>query len=446
MTAISRKVYRDSHSVGGLDGACYADDMRCCFGGHWLLAMSFSNDGDKRRFRLLTVHCGLWSLAMSSAGGFVGAYLLQSGFSLAATLMLYALLLSARFGMRALLLPVVRRLGMHKAILLGTAIAASQFLPLIRAQDPLWLGVWILIVSAGECIYWPISHAANAVYGGGGRRGRQIAVRQIITTVISVVAPVTGGVVLTTIGPAAEFGLATLICLLSVAPLIWLGNIDLGSIPTFRCSLRIADPVGICAFAADGWISAGIVFAWPMILFSTLGSSYDSLGWASGIAGVAGSFAGLSCGAAIDRGHRHTLSRAVTVAVLIGVAIRAWSGWAPWAAVMANTIGAAVGGAYYPVLMSVVYDRAKRSGSAYQFHLAAEAGWDFGAVLGCVATAAVAWSGVPVTLAVLPAALGVVVIHWCVGVESKALAGMSLMRIFDRAPDMVQKALTEPVV
>jgi len=73
--------------------------------------------------------------------------------------------------------------------------------------------------------------------------------------------------------------------------------------------------------------------------------------------------------------------------------------------------------------MSVIYDRAKRSGSAYQFHLSAEAGWDAGAILGCLASAAVAWSGVvPVTLAVLPAAPGVLVIQRCVGAECKAVS------------------------
>ena len=379
-----------------------------------------------RQFRLLTIHCVLWSLAMSLASGFVGAYLLRLGFSIPVTIMLYAVLLGVRFLMRVVMLPVIRRLGMHKAMLLGTVIAAFQFLPLIRANELPWLGVWILIISAGECIYWPICHAANAVCGGGGRRGRQIAFRQVASTFIAVAAPVVGGIVLTRIGPAAEFGVATLVCLLSTGPLFWLGNIDLGEIPTLRQSWSVSDPVGLCAFAADGWMCAGVGFAWPMILFSTLGSSYSVLGWVSGAAGVAGALAGLAGGFAIDRGHRRRLSRGVTVALFIGVALRVASGWIPWAAFAANTMGAAVGGVYYPVLMSVVYDRAKRSGSAYQFHLTTEAGWDAGAILGCLVTAAVAYSGVPVTLAVLPAALGVAVLHRCVRAESRVAARVAV--------------------
>lgn len=379
-------------------------------------------DRGARQFRLLTVHCVLWSLAMSLASGFVGAYLLRLGFSMAATLMIYAVLLGIRFSMRMLMLPVIRKLGMRRAMLLGTVIASFQFLPLIHADQLIWLGIWILILSAGECIYWPICHAANAVCGGDGRRGRQLAIRQVASTVISVAGPITGGIVLTRIGPAAEFVIATLVCLLSTTPLLLLGNIDLGAAPTLRQSWRIADPVGLCAFAADGWMCAGVGFAWPMILFSTLGSTYDGFGWAGGAAGVAGAAAGMFGGAAIDRGHRRRLSRGVTVALLAGMMLRVASGWAPWAAFAANTMGAAVGGLYYPILMSVVYDRAKRSGSAYQFHLSTEAGWDAGAIMGCLVTAAVAISGVPVTLTVLPAALGVLVIHRCVRAESKAQA------------------------
>ena len=376
-------------------------------------------DQEGRRFRLLMLHCVLWSLAMSLAAGFVGAYLLRLGFGVATTMLLYALLLTVRFGMRAVMLPVVRRLGMRKAMLLGTTISAFQFLPLLNADSLPWLGAWIVVVSAGECIYWPICHAAIAVCGGGGRRGRQIAFRQMATTAISVVGPLAGGILMTRLGAPAEFGIATVVCLVSAAPLLWIGTFDLGVIPTIRRSLKIVDPVGLCAFAADGWMCAGLGIAWPIILFASLGSSYDALGWASSAAAVTGALAGLGCGFAIDRGYRPLLSRIVTVALLAGVALRAAGAWAPGTAFAANMIGSAVGGLYYPVLMSVVYDRAKRSGSAYQFHLSAEAGWDGGAIFGCLATAAVAWSGVPLALAVLPAALGVLVIDRCVRAESR---------------------------
>jgi MFS family permease len=385
--------------------------------------MTFVREG--RQFRLLTFHCVLWSLAMSLANGFVGAYLLRLGFGIATTILLYALLLGVRFLLRAIMLPVVRRLGMQKALLAGAFVVAFQFLPLIHADQPVWLGVWILVISVGECIYWPIFHAANAMAGGGGRRGRQIAFRQMASTAISVIGPVAGGILLTRAGPGAEFGIATAFCVLSTVPLLWMGRIDIGHVPSMRQSVSGADRVGLYAFAADGWMCAGTGIAWSLILFTNLGSSFDTLGWASSAAAIAGALAGLACGVAIDRGHRPVLSQLVCVALLISIALRVASGWAPWGAFVANAFGAAVGGLYVPVLMSVIYDRAKRSGSAYHFHLSTEAGWDAGAILGCLASATVVWSGAPVTLAVLPAALGVLVVQRCVGAETRVTARMA---------------------
>jgi DHA1 family inner membrane transport protein len=379
--------------------------------------MNLGREG--RQFRLLMVHCVLWSLAMSLAGGFVGAYLLRLGFGVATAIALYALMLVVRFVLRAVMLPVIRHLGMQRTMMLGAFVVAFQFVPLIWADRPLWLGAWVLVVAIGECLYWPIFHAANAMCGGDGRRGRQIAWRQMASTVISVAGPVAGGILLTNLGPVAEFGLATLLCIVSATPLLWLGEIELGPMPTMRQSVTGADRVGWCALAADGWMCAGTGIAWSLILFTTLGSSFSALGWASSAAALTGALAGLACGIAIDRGHRHVLSHGVSVALLLSVALRVVSGWEPWLAFAANAVGAAVSGLYAPVIMSVIYDRAKRSGSAYQFHLSAEAGWDAGAILGRLASAAVAYSGVPVTLSIAPAALGVLVVQRCVGAESR---------------------------
>jgi DHA1 family inner membrane transport protein len=370
-----------------------------------------------RQFRLLMLHCMLWSLGMSLASGFVDAYILHLGFGMAAALGMHAILLLFRFGMRFILLPLVRRLGMHRAVLLGAAIAALQFLPLINARQPLWLAAWIAIVSVGECLYWPIYHAATAVCGGRGRRGRQIALRQMASTVISIIGPVAGGLILTRLGPAAEFGTGSGLSLLAIIPLFWLRRLDLGAVPSVRGSVLAADRIGLFAFAADGWMSAGLAIAWPMILFQSLNANFTALGCAGSIAAVAGAVAGLGCGIAIDRGHRHWLSRAVMIALLVGIAIRVVAAWAPWAALTANALAAAISGVYVPVLMSMIYDRAKRSGSAYQFHLSAEAGWDAGCILGCVATAGMVLSGAPATFAVLPSVLGVLLLDRCVRAE-----------------------------
>jgi hypothetical protein len=171
------------------------------------------------------------------------------------------------------------------------------------------------------------------------------------------------------------------------------------------------DRRAILAFTADGWMASGLHLAWPMVLFLVLGSHYESFGFANAIAGLAGAGGAWLCGRAIDTGGRDRYLALVSLALVAGFALRAAAGWSPIAATIANATGAAVMGVYIPVLMSHIYDSAKRSGAAYHFHFAAEAGWDFGAATGClVAAVVVLLTGAP-SLAVIPGAFGILVLY-----------------------------------
>lgn len=369
------------------------------------------------QFRLLVAHYALYQLSAALAGGFVGAYLLKVGFSFPAALLAYASMLTIRFGLRLVSLAVVRRLGYRGTLILGAALGAAQF-PLLMAADELfWLAAWLVVVSVAESLYWPVYHAAAAVAGETTTRGREVGIRTAIGTLVSVVGPLAGGILLERYGPAVDFGIASALSLLSVVPLLAMNAVSAGPIPSVRESMRCIDRAGIAAFAADGWMWSGLALAWPMVLFISLGSHYEAFGAVSAVAGLIGAGAGLLCGRAIDRGERDRYLALVSVALALGFALRAYASWSPMAATIAHASGAAVMGLYVPVLISVVYDRAKQSGAAFRFHFAAEAGWDFGAAFGCVAAAAVAWGTSKPSLAVLPAALGIVAVYRSLGSE-----------------------------
>jgi len=344
----------------------------------------------------------------------VGAYLLRLGFSLSTALLANAALLTCRFGMRLVALAVVRRLGFRNTIMLGAGLAAAQFLPLMNAGEPRWFVAWLLIVSLAESLYWPVYHAAAAITGGDGSRGRELGIRTAVGALVGVLGPLAGGFLLERFGPAVDFGITAALTLASVLPLAALRAIPAGPVPSLRESVRAIDRAGILTFAADGWMASGLAMAWPMVLFGSLGSHYESFGIANAAAGVAGAVAGLICGHAIDRGERDRCLALVCCALALGFALRACASWSPLAATIANATGAAIAGFYTPVVMSTVYDQAKRSGAAYRFHFAAEAGWDAGAVGGCLAAAAVASVAMAPSLSLLPAVLGVAAVYWCV--------------------------------
>lgn len=366
------------------------------------------------QFRLLTAHYGLYQLGGALGGGFVGAYLLKLGFSLPVALIAYAALLIARFALRFVALVVVRAVGYRAAVMLGSAIAAMQFLPLMRAEDPVWLVAWLATVSLADSLYWPVYHAACAVIGSNGSRGRELGVRTAIGAVVGIIGPLVGGLLLERFGAGVGFGLAAILSLSSVLPLAAMSAIDAGPVPSASEAMRGIDHAGIATFAADGWMASGLAIAWPMVLFLSLGAQFEAFGLANAGAGLVGAVAGLVCGRDIDRGGRDRYVVLVSCPLTGGFALRACTQWSPFAGTVANATGAAVMGLYVPVLMSVIYEKAKLSGSAYRFHFAAEAGWDMGAGMGCIMAALVAWATHIPSLSMLPAAIGVLAMYRCI--------------------------------
>jgi len=367
-----------------------------------------------RQFRLLTLHFGLYQFSCAMAGGFAGAYLLQQGLTLPQALASFAALLAVRFVLRCLSLVLVRRVGVRGAMIAGAAVLATQFWPLIHARDPLWLALWLFIVALGESLYWPCYHSAVAVTGAPDSRGRELGLRNAIGAMAGITGPLVGGVLLQRFGPAVDFGLAAGITLAAIPPLLLMAPLKAGEIPSLREALRTVDRRSLKAFAADGYISGGLMLAWPMALFVSLGSQYESLGVANALASLVGAGVGLVAGRVIDAGRRDRALVWVSLALVASFAFRAFASWSPLAAHISNATGAAVIGVYTTVLMSLIYDRAKGSGAAYRFHFAMEGGWDAGAALGCLAGAAAALAtGVP-SLATLPSVLGVGVMYLCV--------------------------------
>jgi hypothetical protein len=253
-------------------------------------------------------------------------------------------------------------------------------------------------------------------------------------TTISVIGPLAGGVLLSDAGAIAGFGLASVLCLASVLPLLRLGEIDVGRLPSIRQAARVADRTGIAVLVADGWMSASMSIAWSMFLFTSLDCSFSAFGAANCLAAVMGALVGLVCGRGIDQGQSEGILHLVVAGLLAGVALRASAAWIVAMAPVANAVGAAIGGVYATLLTSAVYDRAKRTGEAYQFHLCSEAGLDLGTVLGCLATAGLIWAGVRPPLAVLPATFGILVVFWCLhangcpwdGATIRAKSGLGL--------------------
>lgn len=363
-------------------------------------------------FRLLLAHHAAYQTATALASGFAGAFVLSKGYGLPAALLVYAAALFARLCLRMTALPLVRMIGYRKSIAVAALVSCVQFPILAHADSLPWLFAWIMAVAAGQALYWPLHHAAMSVLGSGGARGREVAVRQAVLLCTGVTGPLIGGFMLQEFAPWADFALAGVAMLLGVIPLLMLPDFDAGPVPTARSAARLVDLLAAGVFAADGWLCAATAYAWPMVLFLSLGSRFGSLGIVGGLSALAGAAAGIVWGRVADRGHRGPGLLPVMAVATANVVLRAASGGSPWVATAASVVAAVTSGLYSPLIMRAIYDRAHRSGAPFSFQVGIEAAWDIGSILGCLACAAVA-EMLPLSQAIciLPAVIGPIAVY-----------------------------------
>ena len=347
---------------------------------------------------LLNLHYGLHSVAMNAGGIFFAVFLLKAGVSASLVLAALALILAGRFCIRPLVLVFGKRVGIKPLLVFGALASAVQYPLLARVHGvDAALAELCLAGAVGDSFYWTSYHAYFAALGDQEHRGHQIGAREALASIVGIVAPLAGGWALMALGPATAFAAVGVVQLLSAAPLLATPNV---SVPrrverSFRASLP-----GFLLFAADGWISAGYVYVWQMVLFLLLGSSFTAFGGAMAVAAVAGAAAGLLLGRHIDAGHG---GRAVWLAfaALGGTLVLRACVHTPALAILANAAGALVGCLYIPTLMTAVYNLAKRSPCTLRFHFMAEGAWDLGGAAGCLAAGGLTALGAPLASGLL---------------------------------------------
>ena len=391
----------------------------------------FGNDAVNR----VNFHYGVQAVAMNAGGVFIFTYMLHAGVSVPATLASFAAILAGRFCLRPLILPLGKRWGLKPLVIAGTLIVACQY-PLLAEVHGLnaWFYALCVTTAVGDTLYWPSYHAYFAALGDAEHRGQQIAIREAISAIVSIVAPLAGAWTLVTAGPRLAFGAVALVQALSALPLLGAPNVRVKAVATgvFR-----AVQAGFALFVMDGWMGACFYYVWQVALFISLGRSLTGYGGAMALAALVGAVAGLVMGRQIDRGGGR---RAVILAYSATAALsllRTLSIGSPWLAVAANAPGPFVAALLLPAEMTAVYNLAKASPCPLRFHILTEGGWDLGAAAGALIAA---------TLAAYGQSLG---ISLALTIPGAAVAGWVLWRYYGAHPglrgvDVPVELLTEP--
>jgi hypothetical protein len=352
---------------------------------------------------LLNLHYGLHALAMNVGGVFFAVYLLKAGVSVPVVLGSISLILAGRFCLRPLTLMAGKQWGLKPVVMLGSLLQAVPYLILPHVFG---MNVYLLALcvsaAVADMLYWTSYHAYFAALGDAEHRGQQVSAREALATGISILGPVLGGWALMTLGATAAFGIAAVIQAASALPLI--------AGPPVKVAHRAQGAVraarmGFMLLMADGWLCAGWVWLWQIILFTNLSRSFTAFGGAVALGAVVSALAGLMLGRFVDQGHGR---RAALLAFLVmaGALIFRAGVSSPALSLLANALGALVVCLYTPPMMRAIYNMAQASPCTLRFHMVTEGGYDLGASLGCLVSAGLIALGLSLPATMLLALVG----------------------------------------
>ncbi|MDO8912865.1 MAG: hypothetical protein Q8N10_20525 [Phenylobacterium sp.] len=347
----------------------------------------------------VNLHSGVQALAQGAGSIFFFVLLLKAGVSVPHALLAQAAIVTARFLLRPLVLPLAIRFGLKPLLIAGTLMLALRF-PLLAEVGGIDLALIALlaVTAVAELTYWLAYNTYFAMLGDDEHRGHQVAAREAFIAVLSIASPLLGTWALLTLGPRWAFAGIAVVQALAALPLLGLPNMSV--VAQAPGALRAAK-LAFALLVVDGWFDACYFFVWEIGLFLSLGESVAAYGGAMALAGLVGASFGLWVGRHVDGGGgRRTVLIAYSVAVAI-VILRAGALPTPWLAVIAHALGAVLMPLLLPPLGAAAYTLAKASPCPFRFHMVTEGGWDIGCAGACVTAAALITLGAPLSVPIL---------------------------------------------
>lgn len=357
----------------------------------------------------LNLHAAIQALAEGSGGLFVLVFMLTAGVPAPLVLVAMAAMNAGRFILRPFVLPLARRLGLRRTLMLGTVLEAASYplLPFVQGPDAVFVAV-VLVGPVGSVLYWTCYHAYFASVGDAENRGGHVGVREAMVAIVGIIAPLIGAGALATGGPWLAFGGAALVQMLAAAPLIGAPEVEVAHEAPggVKAAWR-----GALLMGCDGFFAGGYHFVWQIALFLTLSESFTAYGGATALAALVGAVMSLVIGRHIDAGGGRAAVLAAFVVTLGVLALRAGSVSVdlPWLAVIANALGALVVALWVPALMTPIYNMAQASPCPLRFSVATEGAWDIGCATACLAGAAMLAMGFSTAAPILVGVAGSIV-------------------------------------
>lgn len=369
--------------------------------------MDFTN----KTINLLTLHSGFHRFSINIFDTFSAIYFLSLGISFPIVSLTWACSCFLRVILRPLSLLLSEKIGLKKALIIGVFINSGLFLVISKVSGVNnWLYFYILYFAICDITYWLPYHSYVAIAGDENIRGKQVGTKNGFVTVLRMISPLLGGIIIANFGYIILYITALFIMLLSVFPLLFAVDIRSGKLIHFKETIKTINKKGMIMRAGDGILFMHI-FIWTIVLFYNVGN-YVTFGSLVTFELFTTVILSVLLGYLIDRGNGKPINSIGLVIIGIVIISRAFFVTSILAIIVIDIL-LAFGSMFYVNSFEVgFYNLAKESGNALWFNFFGELGWDLGAMISLILASGLFIFGVPLRFLMVFSLPGLFVVYY----------------------------------
>ncbi len=337
--------------------------------------MSFFSNRD---LNFLNAHYCLRAMGWEMCSMFTLAYLYKQGLSLPLAFTVYAGMLFVRTLTRPIAMVLCLKKGVHFTLMVGTAVFACRYPAMLPIKGLSWtLMPFMLVSGLADVLYWVPYHNYFASIGDSEDRGSSVGIRDAIATVVAVIGPAFGGLLLA-VNAFYAFMMPFVLTLIAVLPLLKTPSLPLPAKPTTEEKKHI-DPFGFIVFIGDGlFYQAGAI--WPLIVFMILSENYGNFGFILALAAFFRAMGSMLFGRMIDKGKGALICYIGYGMHIVILMIRGLFAYTVPVIIACDFFAAIAYCFSMTGLMTAVYNATKKARHPLYFTYYTELGWDVGAV------------------------------------------------------------------
>ncbi len=363
-----------------------------------------------RTINCLNVQNALMGLLEQTTSLFAPLYFYLQGFSLPEVFALLAVMNAVRLPLRLLSFPIVRRLGLRTALMVGAAGLSLSFplLNFVQGYDR-WLVGFVVGFGMFNSLYWHCYHTFYSMAGEEEHRGKHLSVSLSLGTAVCALAPMLSGVLITQTGFHKFFLLPIPIMLAMLAVLSRCGDIPVHRVP-WREGKTLMFNVGAQIHLAESSAIFPLNVSWLFAVYFYTRNRMELFGGIVTFGLVIQVLYQLWLGRAVDRGAGRNVAHVAGGLRLLQALGKAFCPLTFPRILALETLSAATNVHHGLACTTTTYNTGKGSHDPFWYWLFAESAFDVGTILGAGPVALLLHWGVPLQLTVLVSLPGIVAV------------------------------------